>query len=80
MGICLLSSTGGRIKRHSAYRSSFVVVEYRWHPLHGNRVPLFRRVGRGAGAVVGLEVPAGMSREFPAWISSSSSASQGSGT
>ena len=56
------------IKRHSAYRSRSVVVEYRWHPLHGQRVPLFRRVGRGADALVHLDVPAGISRECPAWM------------
>jgi hypothetical protein len=56
------------IKRHSAYRSRSVTVEYRWHPLHGKRVPLFRRVGRGPDALVHLDVPAGMSRECPAWM------------
>ncbi len=56
------------IKRHSAYRSRSVVVEYRWHPLYGKRVPLFRRVGRGPDALVHLDVPAGMSRECPAWM------------
>lgn len=61
-----------RIKRHSAYRSQSVVVEYRWHPLYGKRVPLFRRVGRGRDALVHIDVPAGMSRECPAWMCESS--------
>ncbi len=45
-----------------------VIVEYRWHPLRGRRVPLFRRIGRGVDEVVHLDAPPGMSRECPAWM------------
>jgi hypothetical protein len=56
------------IKSHSAYRSSFVDVEYRWHPLHGKRVRLVRRTVQGGTAVVHVDTGSEVSRELPAWM------------
>jgi hypothetical protein len=56
------------IKPHSAYRLGFVVVEYRWHPLHGKRVRLLRRTVHGGSAVVHVDAHEGVSRELPAWM------------
>ena len=57
------------IKRDSAYRIGEIVVEYRWHPLHGKRVRLFRRAAHGGVAVIHVD-PANdkVSRELPAWM------------
>ena len=55
-------------KRHSAYRSQFVVVQYRWHPLHGERLGLRQRTGRRGQEILYLEVRSGISREIPAWM------------
>src|SRR5581483_4576329 len=55
-----------RIKRHSAYRSHPVVIEYRWHPLHGQKVPLFRRTGRRGQQVFHIDVDRKYTRELPA--------------
>ena len=64
-----LSSAAARgIKRHSAYRSQFLVVKYPWHPLYGKRVPLNRRAERRDCNVVHVEVRDGLSRELPAWM------------
>ena len=62
------SSPGRGIKPHSAYRLGFVVVEYRWHPLHGKRVRLLRRTVHDGSAVVHVDVRGGVSRELPAWM------------
>ena len=58
----------GQGTRHSAYRSQFVVVEYRWHPLHGEQLRLCQRTGRGGREILYVEVRAGLSRELPAWM------------
>ena len=60
--------TPSRTKRHSTYRSQEVVIEYRWHPLYGKRVPLFRRAPRRGSEVVHVVVPRELSRELPAWM------------
>jgi len=44
------------------------VIEYPWHPLHGKKVPLYRRAGRRGHEVVHVEVREGLSRELPAWM------------
>jgi len=61
-------SPGPWIKRDSAYRSRFVVVEYRWHPLSGKKLPLFRRTNDGTTEVVHVDVGGNVSRELPAWM------------
>ncbi len=66
--ICSCSSANVGNKRHSTYRSQFVTIEYPWHPLHGKRVPLLRRVGRGTEEFVHVEARRGVSRELPAWM------------
>ena len=66
--ICSCSPAGGGIKRDSAYRLGFVVVEYRWHPLHGKKLRLFRRTVHGGAAVVHVEASGTISRELPAWM------------
>jgi len=46
----------------------FVVVEYRWHPLYGRKLRLFRRTAHGGAAVIHVEVSGTASRELPAWM------------
>jgi hypothetical protein len=52
-------------KQHSAYES---VVQYRWHPLHGQRVTVWRRVWRADGESVLIKAPGNVSRGLPAWM------------
>jgi hypothetical protein len=66
--ICFYSATNRGNERHSAYRSKLVIVEYRWHPLFGEKVPLIRRTGRLGSDVVHVEVRRGLSRELPPWM------------
>ena len=66
--ICSCSPAGGGIKRDSAYRLGFVVVEYRWHPLYGKKLRLLRRTAHGGTAVVHVEASRTASRELPAWM------------
>ena len=56
------------IKRDSAYRLGFGVVEYSWHPLYGKKLRLFRRTAHGGAAVVHVDVSGTVSRELPAWM------------
>jgi len=65
---CLSLQAGAGIKRDSAYRLGFVVVEYRWHPLYGRKLRLFRRTAHGGAAVVHVEASGIVSRELPAWM------------
>src|SRR5579863_2442919 len=66
---CSCSPTAVGIKRDSAYRLSAVVVEYRWHPLHGKRVRLYRRTVHGGVSVVHVDTDDDKtSRELPAWM------------
>jgi hypothetical protein len=58
----------GQAERHSAYRSQFVVVEYPWHPLYGERLRLYQRTGRRGQQILYLQVRADISREVPAWM------------
>jgi hypothetical protein len=46
----------------------FVVVEYRWHPLYGKKLRLFRRTVHGGAAVVHVEASGTVWRELPAWM------------
>ena len=66
------SSPGPRIKRDSAYRLGFVVVEYRWHPLYGKKLRLIRRTVHDGAAVVHVEASGTVSRELPVWMVDSS--------
>ncbi len=45
-----------------------MVVEYRWHPLYGKKLRLFRRTVHGGAAVVHVEARGTVSRELPAWM------------
>ena len=54
--------------RHSAYRSQFIVIEYPWHPLHGERQRVYRRRGKQGRQILYIEVEPGISRELPAWM------------
>ena len=56
------------IKQHRAYRSSHATIEYRWHPLHGQKLALLRRVKVGGVDVVHVDAPSGCSREVPCWM------------
>jgi hypothetical protein len=62
------ASRDRQTKRHSTYRSSFVIVAYRWHPLFGKRLRLIRRAGHGDAAVIHVEVDSKLSCELPAWM------------
>ena len=62
------SSTRRQAKQHSAYRSPSVIIEYRWHPLHGKELHVCRRSGRGGTEMLEVEVSPGMSRKLPAWM------------
>ena len=66
--ICLSSPVGDGIKRDSAYRLGFVVVEYRWHPLYRKKLRLLRRTAHSGAAVVHVETSRTVSRELPAWM------------
>ncbi len=55
-------------KRHSAYRFGSAVIAYRWHPLHGQKLPIVRRRGRRGTEIIDVEVQPGVSRELPAWM------------
>jgi hypothetical protein len=50
----------------------FVAVEYRWHPLFGKELRLFRRTAHAGAAVVHVEASGTVSRELPAWMVDSS--------
>ena len=65
---CSCSPTAGGIKRDSAYRCEFAVVEYRWHPLHGKRLLVIRRTGRRGSEVLHVETRRGIAKELPAWM------------
>jgi len=65
---CLCSAAGGRIKRDSAYRLGFVVVEYRWHPLQGKKLRLYRRTVHAGASVIHVDTDEKVSRELPAWM------------
>jgi hypothetical protein len=62
------ASRGRRSTRHSTYRSQFVVVHYRWHPLHGQRLRVRQRLGKHGQQILHLEVRSDVSWEVPAWM------------
>ena len=59
-------------ERHSAYRLGTVVIEYKWHPMYGQRVPVMRRVRSGGKEFVHVELRAGIWREVPVWMTEAS--------
>src|SRR4051794_20737870 len=62
-------SGGCWIKRDSAYRVGGFVVEYRWHPLSGKKVRLFRRTVHGGVPVIHVDsADDKISRELPSWM------------
>jgi hypothetical protein len=67
------SSPGPWNKRDSAYRLGFVVIEYRWHPLYGKRLPLYRRTKvRGGEDVVHVKASKEVPHELPSWMTDAS--------
>ena len=52
---------------HSAYRFSFVTVEYRWHPFHGRRLHV-RSAKRRDGIVLLVEGDSHIFRKLPRWM------------
>ena len=44
------------------------MVEYRWHPLYGKRLHVFRRTAHDGAPVVHVEASGTVSRELPAWM------------
>ena len=65
---CSSLATGGGTKQHSTYRLGTVVIAYRWHPLHGQRLPVIRKRGRKGSEVIDVEIRKGLSRALPAWM------------
>ena len=45
-----------------------MIIAYRWHPLHGQRLPVVRRRGRRGAEVIDVQIKSGVSREVPAWM------------
>jgi len=56
------------IKRHSAYRAEFVVVEYRWHPLYRKELPVKARTKVGSDEIIRVESNHAGSHELPSWM------------
>ena len=52
---------------HSAYIGQDVVVRYRWHPLHGQRVRRIQSERRASGELVHVELTPGAVTILPAW-------------
>jgi len=65
---CLFLPTSGDNNCHSTYRFGTVIIAYRWHPLHGKRLPVVRRRGRRGTEVIDVLIRQGVSRELPAWM------------
>lgn len=49
------------------------MVEYRWHPLYGKRLPLYRRTDRNDVEVVHVQSAREAPRELPSWMVDASS-------
>ena len=65
---CSFSSTARGSIYHSAYRFDTVIIAYRWHPLHGQRLAVVRRRGRKGTKVIDVQIRQGVSRVLPAWM------------
>src|ERR1700730_16168362 len=52
---------------HSAHIGQDVVVQYRWHPLHGQRVRRIQSERRAAGELVHVELTPGAVTILPVW-------------
>jgi hypothetical protein len=63
------SSYDGRrqSRGHSAHIGQDVVVHYRWHPLHGQRVRRIQSERRASGELVHVELTPGAVTILPAW-------------
>ena len=66
--MCLFSAIACGTEKYSTYRSAFATVEYRWHPLHGKRLAVFRRAGHRGHEVLHVDAGEDFSRELPAWM------------
>ncbi len=62
MTFCRAQSRG-----HSAHIGQEVVVQYRWHPLYGQRVRRIQIEQRASGEVVHVELTLGAVTVLPAW-------------
>src|SRR5262249_15436765 len=67
-GIFLCSAVGAEITRHADHGSQFVIVHYRGHPLHGERLRVRERLGRRGEQIVHLEVRSDVSWAVPLWM------------
>ena len=62
------SSGRGQSRRHSAHIGQDVVIQYRWHPLYGQRVRRIRGERRASGELVHVELTPGVAVTIlPAW-------------
>ena len=57
----------GQSRGHSAHIGQDVVVQYRWHPLHGQRVRRIQSERRASGELVHVELTPGAVTILPAW-------------
>src|SRR5215469_5222948 len=62
------SSGRGQSRSHSAHIGQDVVIQYRWHPLYGQRVRRIRGERRASGELVHVELTPGVAVTIlPAW-------------
>ena len=54
-------------RSHSAHIGQDVVVQYRWHPLYGQRVRRIQNERRASGELVHVELTPGAVTILPAW-------------
>ena len=50
------SNTSKPLRKKTTFPMQQLVIQYRWHPLYGQKVPLIRRMGRRGNQVVHVEV------------------------
>ena len=53
---------------HSAHIGQEVEVPYRWHPLHGKRLPAQYSEQLATGRIIHVEVARGVVVKIPAWM------------
>ena len=62
-----MTSDPRQSRGHSAHIGQDVVVQYRWHPLHGQRVRRIQSERRASGELVHVELTPGAVTILPAW-------------
>lgn len=60
---------------HDAHHSEMATVHYRWHPLHGQSLRVFRRMRDHHGEHIFCELPDSTICSLPAWVFSPDCAS-----